>query len=645
MTPMWQPTPARVAETRLTRFIEAAQRTHQIELPDYAALHRWSIDQREQFWTLLWDFCGVIAEARGARAIERDGEMPGARFFPDARLNYAQNLLRRRDAGEAIVFRDEHGQITRLSWAGLYDRVNRVTAGLRAVGIAPGDRVAAITANIPEAIVCMLAATALGATWSSCSPDFGTQGILDRFDQITPTVLFAVDGYHYNGKLNDIREKVTQIRGALPSVRELVIIPFTGCGPVPGATMLSDFERAPADADIGFVSLPFNHPLFILYSSGTTGKPKCIVHGAGGTLLQHLKEHQLHADVRPGDRLFYFTTCGWMMWNWLASALASEATLMLYDGSPFHPDGFTLFDYAAAERFTQLGVSAKFIQGVEKAEVVPNARHAFPALRTVLSTGSVLLPEGFDYVYRHLKQDVCLSSVSGGTDIISCFIGGNPNGPVYRGELQASGLGMATEVFDEAGHPVRGEKGELVCTRAFPSMPLGFWGDEGDIKYRAAYFERFPGVWAHGDFAEITAHDGFIIYGRSDATLNPGGVRIGTAEIYRQVEKLPEVVESVAIGQDWEGDVRVVLFVVLRPGATLDAALEARLRQQIRAGASPRHVPARIVQVTDIPRTRSGKLTELAIRDIVHGQAIKNAEALANPEALEQFRNRPELTR
>ena len=490
----------------------------------------------------------------------------------------------------------------------------------------------------------MLAAATLGATWSSCSPDFGSQGILDRFDQIAPTVLFAVDGYHYNGKLNDIRAKVAQIRAALPSVRELVCIPFADCGAIDGATALADFERAPAGTDIEFTMLPFNHPLYILYSSGTTGKPKCIVHGAGGTLLQHLKEHQLHSDVRAGDRLFYFTTCGWMMWNWLASGLASEATLMLYDGSPFHPDGYALFDYAAAERFTHLGVSAKFIQGIEKAEVLPNSRHEFPALRTVLSTGSVLLPEGYDYVYRHVKQDVCLSSVSGGTDIISCFIGGNPNGAVYRGELQASGLGMATDVFDGNGRPVRGEKGELVCTKAFPSMPIGFWGDPDGAKYRAAYFERFPGVWAHGDFAEITAHDGFVIYGRSDATLNPGGVRIGTAEIYRQVEKLPEIVESVAIGQDWDGDVRVVLFVVLRPGAVLDAALEARLRQQIRVGASPRHVPARIVQVTDIPRTRSGKLTELAIRDIVHGKAIKNAEALANPEALEQFRNRAELS-
>jgi acetoacetyl-CoA synthetase len=644
MSLMWQPTPERVAETRLTRFTEAAERRHGLSLPDYAALHRWSVAEREQFWSLVWDFCEVRAETRGERVIA-DDRMPGARFFPDARLNFAQNLLRRWDDGEAIVFRDEHGRISRLSWAELSARVHRVCEGLRAAGVTPGDRVAAIVPNIPDAVVCMLASTALGATWSSCSPDFGTQGILDRFDQITPTVLFAVDGYHYNGKLNDIRTKVAEIRGALPSVRELVCIPFAGCGAIDGATFLAEFERAPSGDAIPFAMLPFDHPLYIMYSSGTTGKPKCIVHGAGGTLLQHLKEHQLHADVREGDRLFYFTTCGWMMWNWLVSGLASEATLMLYDGSPFHPDGYTLFDYAAAERFTHLGVSAKFIQGVEKFDIDPASRYDFPALRTVLSTGSVLLPEGFDYVYRHVKQDVCLSSVSGGTDIISCFIGGNPNGAVWRGELQAAGLGMATDVFDEQGRSVRGEKGELVCTRAFPSMPIGFWGDADGAKYRAAYFERFPGVWAHGDFAEVTPHDGFIIYGRSDATLNPGGVRIGTAEIYRQVETLPEVVESVAIGQDWEGDVRVVLFVVLKPGVTLDEALEGRLRQQIRSGASPRHVPARIVQVSDIPRTRSGKLTEIAIRDIVHGKSIKNAEAIANPEALEQFRNRPELAR
>jgi len=642
MTLLWQPTQARVADTLLTRFTHAAERTYDLNLPDYAALHRWSIDRRDQFWTLLWDFCGVIGE-RGATVIERDGQMPGARFFPDSQLNFAENLLRRRDDGEAIVFRDEMGGLRRMRWAELHAAVHRVATGLRASGVQAGDRVGAIVPNIPEAVVCMLAAASLGATWSSCSPDFGAQGILDRFDQIAPTLLFAVDGYFYNGKLNDIRDKVADIRAALPSVRELVVIPFADCGPVRGGTPLADFERAPSTPDIDYVRLPFNHPLYILYSSGTTGKPKCIVHGAGGTLLQHLKEHQLHADVRPDDRLFYFTTCGWMMWNWLASALASQATLMLYDGSPFHPDGYTLFDYCAAERFTQLGVSAKFIQGIEKFEVTPSARYSFPALRTVLSTGSVLLPEGFDYVYRHIKQDVCLSSVSGGTDIISCFIGGNPNGPVYRGELQAAGLGMATEVYTADGRPVTGEKGELVCSRAFPSMPIGFWGDDGDRKYRAAYFERFPNVWAHGDFAERTPHQGFVIYGRSDATLNPGGVRIGTAEIYRQVEKLPEVVESVAIGQDWDGDVRVVLFVVLKPGTTLDAGLEARLRQQIKVGASPRHVPARIVQVTDIPRTRSGKLTELAIRDIVHGQPVKNAEALANPEALDQFRNRPEL--
>ena len=535
MTCLWQPGPARVAGTLLTRFTEAARERAGQAFPDYAALHRWSVDDRAAFWNLVWDFCGVVAETRGERTIERDGEMPGARFFPDAKLNFAQNLLRRRDDAPALVFRNEPGHTTTWSWQRLYDEVNRVAAGLAAAGLKPGDRVGAIMPNIPEAIVAMLATTALGGIWSSCSPDFGAQGILDRFDQIAPTVLITVDGYWYAGKVNDIRGKAADIRAALPSVRAFVGVPFVGCGEVPGATPLDDFKREPAGSDIPFVSLPFNHPLYILYSSGTTGKPKCIVHGAGGTLLQHLKEHQLHADVHPGDRLFYFTTCGWMMWNWLVSGLASQATLLLYDGSPFHPDGHPLFDYAAEARCTHFG------------------------------------------------------------------------------------------------------------TRAFPPMAVGFWGEPDGAKYRAAYFERFPNVWAHGDFAEVTAHDGFVIYGRSDATLNPGGVRIGTAEIYRQVEKFEEVVESVAIGQDWDGDVRVVLFVVLKPGLALEESLQGRLRQQIRAGASPRHVPARIVQVTDIPRTRSGKLTELAIRDVVHGKAIKNAEALANPEALEQYRNRPEL--
>jgi acetoacetyl-CoA synthetase len=649
-TPIWSPTAAHIANSNVTAFMRYLERQGAGgPFADYESFAEWSRQNTETFFVGLWDFAGIVSETRGGRVLADGGKMPGAKWFPDAKLNFAENLLRRRDDAPALVFRGEDKVRRELSFKQLYNQVSQLAQALKADGVKAGDRVVGFMPNMNETIVAMLAATSLGAVWSSCSPDFGVKGVMDRFGQVQPTVLITANGYYYGGKEFDSLARIKEIAPQIPSIKRIVVVPYTkdaaSLDGLPNAMHYGDYLGRFQPGEIAFTRMPFNSPLYIMYSSGTTGMPKCIIHGVGGTLLQQVKEQLFHTDLKRGDRVYYFTTCGWMMWNWLASSLASEATLMLYDGSPFHPDGYTLFDYAAAERFTQLGVSAKFIQGVEKAAVVPNARYEFPALRAVLSTGSVLLPEGFDYVYAHLKQDVCLSSVSGGTDIISCFIGGNPNGPVYRGELQASGLGMATEVFDAAGHPVRGEKGELVCTRAFPSMPLGFWGDDGDVKYRAAYFERFPGVWAHGDFAEITAHDGFVIYGRSDATLNPGGVRIGTAEIYRQVETLPEVVESVAIGQDWDGDVRVVLFVVLRPGATLDAALEARLRQQIRAGASPRHVPARIVQVTDIPRTRSGKLTELAIRDIVHGQAIKNAEALANPEALEQFRNRPELTR
>ena len=641
---LWRPDPAHVADARLTHFIQFVNARHGLALDDFETLHAWSVAEAPAFWCAVWDFCGVIAESRGETCVVHPEQMPGARWFPDARLNFAENLLRPDGASLALRFRGEEGDVRDMDRDTLRARVHALADALRSAGLKAGDRVAAIVPNIPETIIAMLAASSLGAVWSSCSPDFGTQGILDRFDQIGPRVLFAVDGYHYAGKTIDIRDKVAEIRAALPSVEKLVLIPFLGLGAMAGAESLTDFAPAPTSPRLEFAQLPFNHPLYILYSSGTTGKPKCIVHGAGGTLLQHLKEHQLHSDLKPGDRLFYFTTCGWMMWNWLVSGLASGATLLLYDGSPFHPDGHVLFDYAQSAGCTHFGISAKFIQGLEKFEVRPRERYPLEQVRVILSTGSVLPPEGFDYVYQHVKAEACLSSVSGGTDIISCFIGGNPLGPVRRGELQAKGLGMATGVFSEDGRRIIGEKGELVCTNAFPSMPIGFWGDTTGERYRAAYFERFPGVWAHGDFAEETAEGGFIIYGRSDATLNPGGVRIGTAEIYRQVETLEEVVESVAIGQDWEGDVRVVLFVVLRPGTALDAGLEKKLRDRIRSGASPRHVPARIVQVTDIPRTRSGKLTELAIRDVVHGKPIKNIEALSNPEALEQFRDRPELS-
>ena len=633
--PIWTPSPERVAQTQLARFMKEAGKS------DYAALHRWSVEHAPEFWSHLWDFCGVIGE-KGTPTLVDGGSMPGARFFPNGRLNFARNLLRRRDGAEAMVFWGEDRIKRRVTYKQLYGLVSRMAQALADMGVEKGDRVAGYLPNLPESTAAMLATASLGAVWSSCSPDFGVQGVLDRFGQIKPKVLFCADGYIYGGKEFDCQEKVSQVLDKLPSVEECVVIDYIGETTTAG-TSLYEFLEPFDPAEIDFQPVGFNDPLYILYSSGTTGVPKCIVHGVGGTLLQHLKEHRLQSDVRAGDRVFYFTTLGWMMWNWLVSGLASESTLLLYDGSPFVNRGRLIFDYADAERMTHLGTSAKFIDSLAKTGLKPIETHALTKLRTVLSTGSPLLPEGFDYVYNNIKKDVCLSSISGGTDIVSCFVLGNPTGPVWRGEIQAKGLGMAVEVFDEQGKPVSGEKGELVCTRPFPSMPIGFWNDADGAKYRSAYFEKYPNVWRHGDWSEITAHGGIIIYGRSDAVLNPGGVRIGTAEIYRQVEQLEDVVESLVIGQDWEGDVRVVLFVKMREGLKLGDEHVAAIKRRIRENTTPRHVPAKVLQVHDIPRTKSGKIVELAVRDVVHGRAVKNKEALANPEALEHFRNRPEL--
>jgi acetoacetyl-CoA synthetase len=607
----------------------------------YDELHAWSIEKPEEFWNLVWDF-GAVRGSRAGPVLVDGTRMPGAQWFPQARLNFAHNLLRRRDDGEAIVFWGEDRVKRRLTNRNLYDLVSRMAQALADAGVGKGDRVAGYLPNVPEATAAMLATASLGAIWSSCSPDFGVQGVLDRFGQIEPKVLFCVDGYLYNGKEFDSQEKALAALEKLPSVEECVVVDYLG-GAARAGTALDEFVE-PFDAEeMRFEPVEFNHPLYILYSSGTTGVPKCIVHGTGGTLLQHLKEHRLQSDVRSGDRLFYFTTLGWMMWNWLVSGLASDATLLLYDGSPSIGRGKVIFDFAEATGMTHLGTSAKFIDAIAKAGLKPRETHRLENLRTVLSTGSPLLPEGFDYVYQELKSDVCLSSISGGTDIVSCFVLGNPVGPVWRGEIQAKGLGMAVEVFDEQGHSTQGQKGELVCTRPFPSMPVGFWNDPDGAKYRAAYFEKYPNVWRHGDWCEITPHGGIVIYGRSDAVLNPGGVRIGTAEIYRQVEQLEEVVESLVIGQDWQGDVRVVLFVKLRDGLELDEALVNRVKRRIRDNTTPRHVPAKVLQVADIPRTKSGKIVELAVRDTVHGRPVKNLEALANPEALEHFRSRAEL--
>jgi acetoacetyl-CoA synthetase len=637
MAPLWTPSPDRIARANLTRFMASARQRYRVQAAEYAALYDWSVHKPLEFWDAMWDF-GGIAGSKGARiAIDMD-HMPGATFFPDAKLNFAENVLAgagRRETEPAILHRTETTAVRSMSWRDLRAETAAFTAALRAAGIKPGDRVAAYLPNVPEAIVAVLGAAAMGAVWSSCSPDFGVQGVLDRFGQIEPRVFIAADEYTYGGKAFDQRQKISDILAQLPTVEHTIV----------GRDGWERFVGPHRGVSPSYVQLPFNHPLYILYSSGTTGVPKCIVHGAGGTLLQHAKEHELHCDIQSGDRVFYFTTLGWMMWNWLVTVLAWGGTILLYDGSPFHPDPHTLFTFADETEMTLFGTSARFIDAVSKAGVRPRESHSLASVRTMTSTGSPLAPESFDFVYQHIKHDIHLASISGGTDIVSCFVGGNPIGAVWRGEIQCRALGMKVEVWDERGHAVRQQQGELVCTMPFPSMPVGFWNDPDGRKYHAAYFERFPGVWTHGDWVELTEHDGMIIYGRSDAVLNPGGVRIGTAEIYRQVEQMPDILESLVIGQKWERDERIVLFVKLREGLALDEARTDAIRTHIRRNTTPRHVPARIVQVNDIPRTKSGKIVELAVREVVHGRAVRNREALANPEALEQFRNRSELQR
>lgn len=646
-TPLWVPYRASLAAHPMTLFREEAERRSGLALADYDALHRWSVEDRAAFWDLVWDFCGVVGEKGDVRLQDGD-RMPGARFFPEASLNFAENLLKKRGSGDALVFWGEDRVKRRMSWDELAALVSRLQQAMLATGVTAGDRIAAMMPNLPETIAAMLAAASIGAVWSSCSPDFGPRGVLDRFGQIEPTIFIACDGYYYGGKVIDIAGKLAEIVPALPTVRKTVIVPYIGTAEVTAASLSRaetlDAFAAPFDAkDVETRPQPFAHPLYIMFSSGTTGIPKCIVHSAGGTLLQHLKEIHLHCGIGEGDRLFYFTTCGWMMWNWLASGLATGATLLLYDGSPFHPDGNILFDYAAAEHMTMFGTSAKFIDSVHKAGIRPGETHDLSALKVITSTGSPLAPESFSFVYDAIKRDVHLASISGGTDIVSCFVLGIPDKPVWKGEIQGPGLGLAVDVWSEDGQHLDSGKGELVCTKPFPSMPVGFWNDPDGARYHAAYFERFDNVWCHGDFAEWTRHGGLVIHGRSDATLNPGGVRIGTAEIYNQVEQIPDVLEALAIGQDWDGDVRVVLFVRLRPGLALDDALQQTIRTRIRTGCTPRHVPARIVAVADIPRTKSGKIVELAVREVVHGRPVKNQEALANPEALALFRDLPEL--
>lgn len=642
--PLWTPSTDTIADSRLEAFRKLAENKAEQSFVNYDALWQWSIDDPSAFWDLAWDFLGVIGD-KGDVVLKDADKMPGAKFFPNGQLNFAENLLRRHDGSDAIVFRGEDKVERRLTFKQLYDRVSQLRQVLQNMGVGPGDRVAGFVSHMPEAVIGLLAASSLGAIWSSASPDFGVQGVVDRFGQIEPKVLIAVDGYYYNGKVVDCLGKLDEILKKIPSIQNTLIIQYLSQTPelsqLRGAQDFDAVCNSQRPDEIKFERFPFNHPLLIMYSSGTTGVPKCIVHGAGGTLLQHMKEHQLQCDIKYDDRVFYFTTCGWMMWNWQVSALASGATLLTYDGSPFYPTVNALWDYADAERMTLFGTAAKYIDAIKKTGLRPKDTHNLKDLRTLTSTGSPLVHESFDYVYDAIKSDLHLASISGGTDIVSCFVIGNNISPVWRGEIQGAGLGYAMDAFDDQGKPIPpgAGQGELVCTVPFPSMPLGFWNDPGDLKYRAAYFEHFPGVWTHGDWVERTVHGGFIIHGRSDATLKPGGVRIGTAEIYRQVEQVPEVLESIAIGQNWDGDQRIILFVRLRDGAALNDDLQKRIKDHIRAGASPRHVPAKILAVADIPRTKSGKITELAVRDIIHGRPVRNVEALANPQALDLYKN------
>ena len=644
MQALWQPSAEQIDNSHMRRFQQQLESNLNLSFGDYEQLHRWSIDSPEQFWEQLWHYTDIRSSQPYTSVLKHGDRFPGAQWFEGAKLNFAENLLRNRSDKTAIVARLENGARRTLSYRELYTQVAQLAAALRSAGVAAGDRVAGFMPNVPETIVAMLATSSIGAIWSSCSPDFGINGVMDRFGQIEPKVLFACDGYYYNGKTIDSTQRIGQICAKIDSIEQLVLVKVTeAVTDIPQAMDYGDFLVKENTPKLQFEQLPFDHPLYIMYSSGTTGAPKCIVHGAGGTLLQQLKEQQLHSNLQPDDVLFYFTTCGWMMWNWLVAGLATEASIVLFDGSPFYPEPRSLIDMAEQEKINIFGTSAKYIAALEKAHVVPRESHQLASLKAILSTGSPLSHESFQYVYRDIKADLCLSSISGGTDILSCFVLGNPTLPVWEGQIQCRGLGMAVEIWDEQGRSVTEQKGELVCVKPFPSAPIYFWNDPENKKYLSAYFQTYANIWAHGDYGEITAQNGVIIHGRSDAVLNPGGVRIGTAEIYRQVEKLDEVVDSICIGQDWDDDVRVVLFVVLRQGLSLDDKLIGKIRSNIRSETTPRHVPAKVIAVTDIPRTISGKIVELAVRKVVHGQAVNNQDALANPEALELFKDLPEL--
>lgn len=648
----WSPTPEKIQSSNLNAFMAYVQERTGKKFNDYNGLWQWSVDEKDIFWDCIWDFCDVKGDKGDVLFDDNGGQMFGAQFYPQGRINYAENVTEKLKSfpedQPAMIFRDEQGQETIASAEDVYARISKWQQALKDAGIVKGDRVAAYMPNMMETIIACMATASIGAIWSSASPDFGVQGVLDRFGQIEPKILIAVDGYYYNGKVIDVLEKVSQIVPQIKSLEKTIIVPFAGssvdAAQIKNAVGKDAFlDGYDAQDQISYERVEFNHPLFIMFSSGTTGVPKCIVHGHGGTLLQHLKEHQLQCDIKAGDQVFYFTTCGWMMWNWLITATASGATLLLYDGSPFYPNGNVLWDYTTKHGCTLFGTSAKYIEAMNAHDIIPAKTHDLSALRTLTSTGSPLVHASFDFIYDAIKSDLHVASISGGTDVISCFILGNPISPVYRGEIQGAGLGMAVDVFDENDQPIKEGAGELVCTQAFPSMPVCFWNDQGGEKYKSAYFDKIDNIWVHGDWVEKTASGGLIILGRSDATLNPGGVRIGTAEIYRQIEKIDAIEDSVVIGQDWEGDVRVVLFVVMKKGWNLDSNLIKEIKTAIRKGASPRHVPAKIIEVTDIPRTKSGKITEIAVRDVVMGRPIKNVEALANPESLELYKDIEEL--
>ncbi len=643
---LWRPSEERMKNTNMWDFMQYVNERHGKDFASYDDLYQWSVDESPTFWATLWDYGQVIHSRPYDQVVDDITKMPGARWFGGAQLNFAENLLRYRDDHIALSFKGEGRPTVSITYAELFEQVARLAKSLRDMGIKPGDRVAGFMPNMIETVVAMLAATSIGAVWSSCSPDFGIKGVLDRFGQIEPRLLFTANGYGYSGREYDSLERIAEIAKDLPSIEKVIVVPYTDANPDPGRVrdgVLFDDFLAKEATDLPFAQVPANHPLCILYSSGTTGVPKCMVHGVVGTLMQHIKELKLHSDVKREDTIFYFTTCGWMMWNWLVSSLALGARVMLYDGSPFYPDPSAMWQMAQDEKITIFGTSASYLAALEKSGVKPKASFDLTPLKAVLSTGSPLSVESFEFVYRDIKDDVCLSSISGGTDIISCFALGNPIGPVYAGQLQCRGLGMKVEAYDEVGKSIVGEKGELVCTLSAPSMPIYFWNDPGNAKYHEAYFEMYPEVWRHGDWIEITEHGGVIIYGRSDATLKPSGVRIGTAEIYRQVEMIPEVIDSLVVGQDWDSDMRIILFVKLREGIELTEELVTKIKTTIRQNCSPRHVPAKVIAVEDIPYTISGKKVELAVRKVIHGQDVKNRDALANPESLDLYADLLEL--